>query len=130
MQPQIIFTAEAPAPIGPYSQAVCLQHTLYVSGQIALHPQTGNMMQEDIQQETRQVMDNVCAILRAAGITTAQIVKTSIFLLDMNDFAAVNEVYASYFNGHAPARETIQVARLPKDARVEISVIAHCPDSI
>ena len=130
MKPQIVFTDKAPAPIGPYSQAVCLHHTLYVSGQIALQPETGKMIQDDIQQETRQVMENVCAILRAAGTTTAQIVKTSIFLLDMNDFAAVNEVYASYFNGHAPARETIQVARLPKDARVEISVIAHCPDSI
>jgi 2-iminobutanoate/2-iminopropanoate deaminase len=129
MQHQIIFTTDAPAPIGPYSQAVRLHHTLYVSGQIALHPQTGNMMQEDIQQETRQVMENVCAILRAAGTSTSQIVKTSIFLLDMTDFAAVNEVYASYFKSHAPARETIQVARLPKDARVEISVIAYCPDS-
>ena len=129
MSPEIIFTSNAPAPIGPYSQAIRYENTVYVSGQIPIEPQSGEMVEGDIQMETRRVMDNVCAVLHAAQSDPSRILKTSIFLTDMNDFAAVNEVYATYFSHYAPARETIQVVRLPKNARVEISVIACCTPS-
>ncbi|MCB0516271.1 MAG: RidA family protein [Chitinophagales bacterium] len=122
---QTIATKTAPAPIGPYSQAVWAGNLLFVSGQIAIHPQTGVLIQESLEAETRQVMANIAGILEAAGLDWNNIVKTSIFLSDMIFFATVNEIYGSFFsNEYAPARETVQVAGLPKNVRVEISVIA------
>lgn len=121
----IIQSEKAPAPIGPYSQAVKAGPFLYVSGQIALDPSTGQLVTINIIRETNQVMENIGAILRAAGLGYEHIVKTCIFLQDMNDFATVNEVYGAYFKGDFPARETVQVARLPKDVHVEISVVAY-----
>lgn len=120
MSKQIIYTDQAPAPIGPYSQAVKVGGTLYVSGQIAadLAPQG------DIQAETRKVMENLGAILEAAGLTFGNVVKASIFVKDLNNFGAINEIYGSFFTENPPARETVEVARLPKDVNVEISVIA------
>ncbi|MFN5325549.1 MAG: RidA family protein [Bacteroidota bacterium] len=119
----IISTASAPAPIGPYSQAVRIGQLLFCSGMIALDPVTGNMVQDSVSAEAKQVMNNISALLKEAGAGFEQIVKTSIFLKTMDDFAAVNEVYGSYFSDHFPARETVAVAGLPKNARVEISVI-------
>jgi 2-iminobutanoate/2-iminopropanoate deaminase len=124
MQKQIILTDSAPKPIGPYSQAVLAGNTLYVSGQIALNPATGLMEQSDIETETHQVMKNMIAILKQAGFDLSQVVKVTIFCTDLNNFAAINGVYGGYFKQDPPARETVQVSRLPKDARVEISVIA------
>ena len=124
---QIIHTADAPAPIGPYSQAVKAGNTLYVSGQIAIDPATGQLITVNIIKETNQVMHNILNILKEAGMDFSNVVKTTIFLKDMNDFATVNEVYGEYFKGDAsayPARETVEAARLPKDVHVEISVIA------
>lgn len=122
---QVIFTAAAPAPIGPYSQAVLSGNTLYTSGQIALHPQTGELITSTIEAETEQVMQNMKAVLEAADMTFENVVKTTIFIMNMNDFAAINTVYGSYFNEEsAPARETVQVACLPKNVNVEISMIA------
>ena len=121
---KIINTPHAPAPIGPYSQAVMHGNTLYVSGQIAINPATGDLVMDSIKAETTQVMNNLKAILTAAGMDFSHIVKTGIFLMDMKDFAAVNEVYGSYFTRDFPARETVQVACLPKNVNVEISVIA------
>jgi len=120
----VIHSNEAPNPIGPYSQAVKAGSMLYLSGQIALDPQTGLMIQDSIEQETTQVMSNIKAILVAAGVDFEAIVKTSIFLSDMKLFGAVNQVYEQYFESNFPARETVQVAGLPKNANVEISVIA------
>jgi 2-iminobutanoate/2-iminopropanoate deaminase len=120
----IIKTSDAPAPIGPYNQAVLANGTLYISGQIALDPQDGNLIITDIVLETHQVMKNLQAILKEAGFTFAHVVKTSIFLLDMNNFAKVNEVYGAYFSKDFPARETVQVSCLPKHVNVEISMIA------
>lgn len=124
MQKQILFTENAPSPIGPYSQAVWAGDILFVSGQIALCPKTGDLIQPDITGETKQVLDNIKALLEAAGIGFGHIVKTSIFLKKMDDFEAVNEVYATYFEKDFPARETVQVSKLPKDVNVEISVVA------
>lgn len=122
---KIIFTDKAPAPIGPYSQAVLTGNTLYTSGQIALHPQTGELITSDIETETRQVMENMKAVLEAGGMDFENVVKSTIFISDMNDFARINSVYAGYFNEKtAPARETVQVACLPKNVNVEISMIA------
>lgn len=121
---RIIETSLAPAPIGPYSQAILHGDTLYVSGQIALNPQTGTMDQTSIESETNMVMQHLGSILTAAGMGYGHVVKCSIFLTDFNDFAKVNGVYGKYFTQQAPARETVQVSRLPKDARVEISCIA------
>lgn len=121
---KIIFTPNAPAPIGPYSQAVEINNMLYVSGQIALNPQTGELISGNVQDETRLVMENMGAILEAAGVNFGQVVKCSIFVSDMNDFAAINEVYAEYFQENPPARETVEVAQLPKGVQVEISAIA------
>jgi 2-iminobutanoate/2-iminopropanoate deaminase len=122
---KIIFTDKAPAPIGPYSQAVLSGNTLYTSGQIALHPATGELVTGDIETETTQVMDNMRAVLDAAGMDFENVVKATIFISNMDDFARINTVYASYFNEKtAPARETVQVARLPKNVNVEISMIA------
>jgi len=123
---KIIETPNAPAPIGPYSQAVLFDDTLYTSGQIAIDPTTGNLVSGDITEETKQVMKNIGAVLEAAGMTYEQVLKTTIFIKDMNDFQKINAVYGSFFNeATAPARETVEVARLPKDVNVEISVLAR-----
>jgi 2-iminobutanoate/2-iminopropanoate deaminase len=122
---KIIFTENAPAPIGPYNQAVLTGNTLYTSGQIAIDPATGTLVTATIETETQQVMQNMKAVLEAAGMTFDNVVKSTIFITDMNDFAAINTVYGSYFNEKtAPARETVQVAALPKNVNVEISMIA------
>ncbi|WP_417290993.1 RidA family protein [Corallibacter sp.] len=121
----IINTTQAPAPIGPYNQAVLVNNTLYTSGQIALHPETGELVLDDIKTETKQVMENMKAVLKAADMTFENVIKTSIFISDMNNFSLINEVYGSYFNEEtAPARETVEVANLPKFVNVEISMIA------
>lgn len=124
MMKQVVKTDKAPAPIGPYNQAIIVDNTVYVSGQIAIHPESGQLVIEDIVAETHQVMQNIKAILDAAGITFNDVVKTTIFLSDMNLFATVNEVYGVYFSENFPARETIAVKGLPKNVHVEISVIA------
>lgn len=122
---KIITTSKAPAPIGPYNQAVLNGNTLYTSGQIALHPETGELVLDDIKTETKQVMENMKAVLAAADMTFENVIKTSIFISDMNNFAQINDVYGSYFNDEtAPARETVEVANLPKFVNVEISMIA------
>ena len=122
---KIIFTENAPAPIGPYNQAVLKGNTLYTSGQIAINPTTGDLVTTSIELETEQVMQNMKAVLAAAGMTFENVVKTTIFIMDMNDFGKINTVYGSYFNEKtAPARETVQVACLPKNVNVEISMIA------
>lgn len=124
MEKQIINTNNAPAPIGPYNQAIKAGNTLYISGQIPLDPATGEIVKSGITDETHMSMKNLQAVLTEAGITFDNVVKTTIFLTDMNDFPKVNEVYGSYFTGNYPARETVQVAGLPKGVNVEISVIA------
>lgn len=122
---KIITTDNAPAPIGPYSQAVLTENMLYTSGQIAINPKSGLLILDTIQDETHQVMKNIKAILEAANMTFNNVIKTSIFISDMDQFSEINKIYGSYFNEtEAPARETVQVARLPKDVNVEISVIA------
>ena len=121
---EIIHTTAAPAPIGPYNQAIKAGQTLYISGQIALSPQTGELVDGPVAYEARQVLDNLGAILAEAGYAFTDVVKTTIFLRDMGDFAAVNEVYGTYFTEQAPARETVAVAGLPKNVNVEISAIA------
>jgi 2-iminobutanoate/2-iminopropanoate deaminase len=120
----IINTPNAPAPIGPYNQAVLAGNMLFVSGQIALDPHSGELILTDITAETTKVLENITAILTEAGLDFSHIVKTSIFLKDMGTFTQVNEIYGSYFTGNYPARETVQVAALPKNVNVEISVIA------
>lgn len=126
---KIIETAKAPAPIGPYSQAVRAGNTLYISGQIALNPETGKLETDNIKDETRRVMQNLKAILEAAGAGFEHVVKSSIFLSDMNNFGSVNEIYGSYIDpGKSPARETVQVSVLPKNVNVEISMIAYIED--
>ena len=124
MKKTIIQTDKAPSPIGPYSQAVMIDNILFVSGQVAIDPATGNLNSKDITAETTQVMQNIKAILTEAGMGFENIVKTTIFLKNMDDFAKVNEIYGSNFAGDFPARETVQVSKLPKDANVEISVTA------
>ena len=121
----IITTDKAPQPIGPYSQAVLVGNTLYTSGQIALHPETGELVIDSIDLETTQVMENLKAVLEAANMTFENVIKASIFISDMNSFGAVNAIYGQYFDeASAPARETVEVANLPKFVNVEISVIA------
>lgn len=120
----IIKTENAPKPIGPYNQAIKTGNMLFVSGQIPVNPATGKVDSKDIVWQTTQVMENIKAIVLEAGFTMNDIVKTSIFISDMNNFAKINETYGKYFDSNAPARETIQVARLPLDVDVEISVIA------
>lgn len=120
-----IRTTQAPAAIGPYSQAIRSGDFLFLSGQIPLDPATGNIVEGDITAQTRRVMENISAVLAAAGAGFADIVKTTIFLVDLGDFAAVNAVYGPHFASEPPARSTIQVARLPRDSRVEIEVIAR-----
>ncbi|WP_298480551.1 RidA family protein [uncultured Maribacter sp.] len=122
---KIINTAKAPAPIGPYNQAVLSGNTLYISGQIPIDSSTGKLIEGGIKKETKQSMENLKAILEEAGMTFENVVKSSIFLNDMNQFSQVNEVYGTYFNPEtAPARETVEVANLPKFVNVEISMIA------
>lgn len=122
---KIIRTKNAPAPIGPYNQAVLTGNMLYVSGQIAINPKTGELEIDDLEDETKLVMENLKAILEEAGMTFEHVIKTSIFISDMNNFSRINEVYATYFNEEtAPARETVEVANLPKFVNVEISAIA------
>ena len=122
---KIINTTKAPAPIGPYNQAILIENTLYISGQIPMNPVTGELVEGNIKEETKQSMENLKAILQEAGMTFDNVVKSSIFLSDMNQFADVNDVYASYFESDtAPARETVEVANLPKFVNVEISMIA------
>ena len=124
MEKRIIQTELAPEPIGPYSQAVRSGAMLFVSGQIALMPGTGVLNNPDITTETRQVMENISAILQTAGLTFEHVVKTTIFLSDMAHFAAVNQVYGTYFSGNYPARETVAVLGLPRQVNVEISIVA------
>ena len=122
---KIITTAKAPAPIGPYSQAVLTGNTLYTSGQISINPKTGELVLESIQKETKQVMENLKEVLAAAKMTFENVIKTSIFISDMHNFVEINEIYGTYFNEEtAPARETVEVANLPKFVNVEISAIA------
>ncbi|MDO6491451.1 MULTISPECIES: RidA family protein [unclassified Cellulophaga] len=122
---KIITTTNAPAPIGPYNQAVLTGNTLYISGQIPINPKTGDLVEGDIKAETKQSMENLKAILTEAGMTFENVVKSCIFVNDIHQFAEINEVYASYFNADtAPARETVEVANLPKFVNVEISMIA------
>ena len=122
---KIITTSKAPAPIGPYNQAVLSGNTLYTSGQIALNPETGELVMDSIEAETKQVMKNMKEVLTAAKMTFENVVKSSIFISNMHNFSKINSVYASYFNETtAPARETVEVANLPKFVNVEISMIA------
>lgn len=129
MHKTIIQTAGAPAPIGPYNQAILAGNLLFISGQICLDPASGELKNKDIQEETHQVMHNLKNILQQAGLDFSHVVKTSIFLTDMHQFGAVNEVYGKYFDGDFPARETVQVSALPKFVNVEISMIALHPGS-
>ena len=124
MSKVIINTDEAPEPIGPYSQSVLTNNTLYVSGQIPLDPETGNIINDSIESETERVMQNIGKILRAAGYSFDNVVKCSIFVKDLGNFSRINEVYGKYFDVAPPARETVEVSRLPKDVNVEISCIA------
>lgn len=124
MPKEIIYSSAAPEPIGPYSQAVKSGNMIFVSGQIALQRSTGVLVTSDIKEETRQVMSNIAEILKSAGLNFSDVVKTTIFLKDMNNFPLVNEVYATFFSSQPPARETVEVSRLPRDANVEISCIA------
>lgn len=122
---KIIFTEKAPAPIGPYNQAVLVGNTLYTSGQIAINPATNELVLDNIEDETKLVMENLKAVLEAAEMTFENVVKVSIFISDMGNFANINTIYGSYFNeATAPARETVQVACLPKNVNVEISAVA------
>jgi 2-iminobutanoate/2-iminopropanoate deaminase len=122
---QRVLTTEAPAPIGPYNQAIRAGDFLFCSGQIPIDPATGELVTGDIAAQTHRVMQNVRAVLAAGDATFANVVKTTIYLVDMNDFAAVNAAYGEYFTGVAPARSTVAVAALPKGSRVEVEVLAH-----
>lgn len=121
---QIINSSNAPAPIGPYSQATLAENTLFISGQIAIDPNSGSLIKDTIEQETNQVLLNLGAVLEAANMTFKNVVKCSIFLSSMDDFGAVNAIYANYFDSNPPARETVEVSKLPKGVNVEISAIA------
>lgn len=121
---EVVFTTHAPKAIGPYSQAIKANGLLFLSGQVALDPQTGEFVGSDVRQQTERVFENIKGVLEGAGANLNHVVKTTVFLKDMNDFAAMNEVYARYFTAAPPARSTVQAARLPKDALVEIEVIA------
>ncbi len=125
----IIYTTDAPLPVGPYSQAVRQGEWVFLAGQIALDPKTGEIVGgEDVKEQTRQVMDNLSAVLKAAGSDWSQVVKTTVYLADLNDFAAMNEIYAQYMDAEtAPARACVEVSRLPKGVKVEIDCIAYCP---
>lgn len=129
MKKDTIYSKDAPEPIGPYSQAIKLSmdsnKLLYTSGQVAIDPKTGNFISGGIKEQTKQVMENLVALLKEAGSDLSKVIKTTVFIKDMNDFAAMNEVYAEYFGESKPARSTVEVARLPKDALVEIELIAY-----
>jgi 2-iminobutanoate/2-iminopropanoate deaminase len=127
---EIVATEAAPQAIGPYSQAVRLGDLVFTSGQIPIDPQTGVFVEGGIAEQTEQVLRNLAEVLRAAGTGLEEVVKTTVFLADMNDFAAMNEVYGRYFSNEPPARSTVQAARLPRDARVEIDVIALRKNSV
>lgn len=127
MEKKIINTKNSPAPIGPYNQAVLVNNTLFISGQVCIDPASGNLKNRDIQEETHQVMQNLKAILQEAGMSFGNVVKTTIFITDMNRFSEINEIYGKYFDGDFPARETVQVSALPKFVNVEISMIAVKP---
>jgi 2-iminobutanoate/2-iminopropanoate deaminase len=123
---KIIFTENAPAPIGPYNQAVLVNNTLYTSGQIAIDPKTSELVLDTIENETKQVMENMKAVLEAANMNFSDVFKATIFISDMNNFARINAVYGAYFDEKtAPARETVEVACLPKNVNVEISMMAY-----
>jgi 2-iminobutanoate/2-iminopropanoate deaminase len=122
--PSVVATDKAPQAIGPYSQAIAGGRLVFTAGQVALDPKTGELVGKTIAEQTEQVMRNLTAVLAAAGTSLSQVVKTTVYLADMADFAAMNEVYAKHFGGHKPARSTVQAAGLPKGARVEIDVIA------
>lgn len=124
MSKKVIYSAMAPEPIGPYSQAIQIGNLLFVSGQVAIQKPSGDVITGNIQDETRQVMKNLEEILKAAGMEFSNVVKCTIFLKDMNNFPKVNEVYGTHFTSQPPARETVEVSRLPKDVNVEISCIA------
>jgi 2-iminobutanoate/2-iminopropanoate deaminase len=124
MEKQVINTSNAPAPIGPYNQAIQAGNMLFISGQICIDPSSGNLKNKDLQEETHQVMQNLKSILSEAGMNFSNAVKTTIFLTDMNQFGVVNEIYGKYFDSDFPARETVQVSALPKFVNVEISMIA------
>jgi 2-iminobutanoate/2-iminopropanoate deaminase len=120
----IIYSSQAPEPIGPYSQAVMAGNMLFISGQIAIQKSSGKLLTGSIEEETHQVMTNIAEILKAASLDFGNVVKSTIFLKDFNDFAKVNEIYGKYFPSSPPARETVEVSRLPKDVNIEISCIA------
>lgn len=121
---KIIYTKDAPEPIGPYSQAILANNMLYISGQIAINPYSGDLVLESIGSQTRQVIENLNAILTESGIDLNHIVKSSIFITDMEDFGIINEIYGSYFNDNPPAREVVEVSKLPKNANIMISATA------
>ena len=124
MEKKIVFTGNAPKPIGPYNQAVLVNGTLYCSGQIAIDPATGEMVQNNIESETVQVMKNMAEVLKAADMDFSNVVKVGIFVTNMGQFSQINQVYATYFDDNFPARETVEVSALPKGANVEISMVA------
>ena len=121
----VVLTPRGPKPIGPYSQAIKANGFVFVSGQIALDPQTGEFAGADVRQQTERVMENLKAILEASGVSLAHVVKTTVYLKDMNEFTAMNEVYGRYFTSNPPARATVEAARLPRDVRVEIECVAE-----
>jgi 2-iminobutanoate/2-iminopropanoate deaminase len=124
MDKKALFTDKAPRPIGPYSQAIKAGNFLFLAGQVSLDPATGELIEDDIGAQTRRTMENIMAVLENAGLGPENVVKATVYLADMNDFADMNEVYGTYFKETPPARAAIQVARLPKDAKVEIDIIA------
>jgi 2-iminobutanoate/2-iminopropanoate deaminase len=127
MNRETIYTKNAPEPIGPYSQGVKARNFVYLSGQIAIDPATGKMSEGNVEEQTKIAMNNVGALLKEAGLDYSNIIKSSIFIKNMDDFPKINAVYGSYFKSDFPARETVEVSRLPKDALVEISVVAMLP---
>jgi 2-iminobutanoate/2-iminopropanoate deaminase len=124
MKKEVIFTEKAPAAVGPYSQAIKAGNLLFVSGQIPIVPETGELLAGDIRAQTKQVLENVKAVLEAAGASMDNVVKSTLFIADMNDFAIINEIYTGYFGENPPARACVEVARLPKDVGIEMEVIA------
>jgi 2-iminobutanoate/2-iminopropanoate deaminase len=124
LERQVVVTDKAPAAVGPYSQAIRVDHTVFTAGQIALDPATGKFVEGGIRAQTRQVLQNLSAVLQAAGTSLDNVVKTTVFLANLDDFKDMNEVYAEFFPGHPPARSAVQAARLPLDALIEIEAIA------
>jgi 2-iminobutanoate/2-iminopropanoate deaminase len=130
MERQVIHSPQAPQAIGPYSQAIRVGEFIFCAGQTPIDPATGNLVAGGIEEQTRQCLQNLSAVLQAAGTSMSHVVKTTVFLLDMNEFQKMNAVYAEFFPANPPARSTVQAARLPKDARVEIEVIATAPQVV